>query len=122
MRTLRLTLPIASALLLIAASTIPLLQVIGWGGIYVAAAKNEFYTPLPNAKDHFFDSRTLLLLRPATPYFLLLVLLQCGAAYPIGVLLSRSTAFNLRLFAFSLCLSAVITTAATTVLWMRTWR
>jgi hypothetical protein len=124
MRTLRPMLLIVSALVLIGASTMPLLQVIQSFRIYKDAATNQFYTPLAeaNAKNHFFDKGTLRLLRPATSYFLLLVLLECGAAYSISVLLSRSTTFNPRRFAMAFCLSAIITTAITTLLWTRVSR
>ena len=118
MRKLRPTLTAVSALLLIAASTIPLLQVVGWGRIYLAAATNQFYTPVAEAtKYRFFDGRTLRLLRPAMPYLLILVLLQCGAAYAASLLLSRSTFWRSSSFVLGLCLSAVTTIAATTVLW-----
>ncbi|HWC18975.1 MAG TPA: hypothetical protein VG498_18330 [Terriglobales bacterium] len=121
MRTLPLTLSAVFFLLLIASSTIPLLQIFGWGSIYFAAATNQFYSPVAdvNPKYHFFDSFTLRLLRPAMPSFLIFVLLQCGAAYAGSLLLSRSIFWKWRSFTLGLGVSLVITIAVTTVLWTR---
>ncbi len=122
MRKLRLMLLVAGALVLIGASAIPLLQVVAWGRLYIAAATNQMYTPLPDAgrSTHFFDGSTLRFLQPAMPYFVIFVLLQCGAAYVINVLLSGSTAFKARSFLTGLCLCAALSTAATMTLWIRT--
>ena len=122
MRTLRLPLAAAAVLLLIAVSMIPLVEVVGRGKMYFASATSQFHDTDANVKNRFFDSDTLRLLRPAVPYVLLLVLLQCGASYAISVLLSRSAFLKSRSYVATFCLSAVLAVTATTALWIKIFR
>lgn len=121
-RTLRLTLAAGFALLLTAASILPLLQVVSWGSVYVAASTDSFYTPLAEQAGqtyHFFDRATLGILSRAVPYFALLLLLQSGAAFALSGPLSRSAFFKSHSFMWGLCLSGGMTVAVTTILWVR---
>jgi hypothetical protein len=103
------------ALLLMAGSIIPLLSAISWVEAYFTAATNRFYTPIKEAASyHFFWPSTLRLLVPATPYLLLVLLLQLGAAYA----LSRSELFKTRPFTWGLSVTIGTTAVVTTVLWM----
>jgi len=122
MRTLRLPLAAAAVLLLIAVSMIPLVEVVGRAKMYFASATSQFHDTEASAKNRFFESDTLRLLRPAVPFVLVLVLLQCGAAYAVSVLLSRSAFLKSRSFVTTFCLSAVLTITATTALWIKIFR
>lgn len=106
------------ALLLMAASIIPLLWAISWIGAYFTAATNKFYTPVKEAASYHFFGPSLRLLVLAMPYLLLVLLLQFGAAYA----LSRSELFKTRPFTWGLSLTVGMTAVATTVLWMHLTR
>ena len=97
---------------------IPLVPVVRRSKTYFAVATDQLYGTESNAKYHFFDSGALDLLRPAVPYFLLLVLLQVGATYAISSLLSASAVLKSRSVLLRLCLSAAITVAVTAALWV----
>ena len=116
------TVRIVCALLLIAASTIPLIQVVGWGTVYYAAANNQFYSAVNTqgaAEHHYVDRATLRLIRPALPSLVVFVLLQCAAVYLLAAPLSRWWWFRPHPFLSAVCLSTAATGAIALFLWMR---
>jgi len=113
--TVRISMYSGSALLLIAASIFPLLSAVGWFELYFAAATNQFYTPIKERASYHFFGSSLRLLVPATPYLLVVLLLQLGAAYA----LSRSALFKARPFVWGLSTTIGITAAITAVAWIR---
>ena len=119
-RVLRLSLYAGCALLLIALSLVPLMQVVSLGRLYFAAATRQFYTPLNEraVKTHDFFGTSLQLLRPAVPYLLLFVSLQVGAAYA----LTRSALVKKRPFMWGSCLTIGMTLLVAVVLWIRLTR